>query len=153
MWPSAALEEELFSLALLPVDNSVGATVSSFVTTSTSSAIHDIQWWGSYAKPGQPRADNFIIRFFADNGGNPAHDPFLELNVGSVGRGATKKVDEQGNAIFVYSVNINEIVLTPGTKNHILIENQGNSCWLCKSNGEVGAASRGFRFYAGDYGS
>lgn len=140
-------------LALLPVDNSVGATMNSFLTTSTSSVIHDIQWWGSYAKSGQPGADNFIIRFFADNDGNPAHDPFLELNVGSVGWGATKKVDEQGNAIFVYSVNINEIVLTPGKKYHITIENQGRNCWLWTFNGEVGTASQNFRFYAGDYGS
>jgi hypothetical protein len=72
-----------------------------------AAAVTSAHWWGSYfTTDGQPQGnvDNFTLRFFSDAGGNPATNPFFQVNP-AVTRVDTGEVDAFGDEIFYYSAD------------------------------------------------
>ena len=124
-----------------------------FVLT-TDNVIADIHWWGSYdAVVNNP--DNFTIRIFTD-GGAPAQNPLIDLNVGSVTRvdtGDDTVLNAGGDTgtLYEYWVEVDPIVLDLNTTYYLSIVNNtddpslalsGNWRWSATST-DNGHWSRG----------
>ena len=98
-----------------------------FVLAAGQNTITGVHWWGSYSYSTIPSVDDFTVQLFADNGGFPAVDPFVQLAVGDVGRTDTGDVglggQIVGHTIFKYSVDISPVTLVPSTRYYLSIVN------------------------------
>ncbi|HBL13948.1 MAG TPA: hypothetical protein DD379_21650 [Cyanobacteria bacterium UBA11162] len=99
-----------------------------FTLSSDANTITNIQWWGIYdAEENSPiGADDFTIRIFEDAGGSPTINPWLESNIGDIGRVVTgNKLNEYN--VFEYQATISPLSLTPNTTYWLSIINKTQS--------------------------
>jgi len=75
--------------------------------------ITEIRWTGLYS-PDLIDPDNFLIQFFADEGGLPSQTPLVSLFIGDLGRTDTGLLFF-GDSLFGYSAQISPITLAPNT--------------------------------------
>jgi hypothetical protein len=79
--------------------------------------LQDVHWWGAYWVPPSdtsiPASDDFRLELYAQNGNHPLEDPFVTIALGDVGRTDTGEVDVLGNAIYAYSVDLDDGIVLP----------------------------------------
>jgi hypothetical protein len=87
--------------------------------------VTGVQWYGSYLFfPSQPQPDDFTIHFYADDAGLPMNDPFHTATfTGAVDRTFTGIVAPGDFQMFEYSVDIDPLFLSAGTKYWLSIAN------------------------------
>jgi hypothetical protein len=96
-------------------------TADDFVLGGTVT-LQDIHWWGVYGSDDSPETDDFTIRIFADDAGQPDAVALLEYT------GLTVDRDPAGSLngfldLYEYSVDVSPVVLQGGTTYWISIIN------------------------------
>jgi len=101
---------------------------------AVDSPISALLFWGSYGSgastPGSEPADDFTIRFFADNGsGDPATTPDIQLTGLTVQRQDTGVATTSGSNVFRYSVDLSAEALSfaPSTTYYLSVVNNTTS--------------------------
>ena len=109
-------------------DPGIGLFVADdFVLQPGATTITDIHWTGLYAEANTPGTDNFTIRFYADNSGNPAASPFQTYIFGSSVNRTDTGIDILGFDLYSYSVDISPLSLSANTRFWLSIVNNTNS--------------------------
>ena len=121
-----------------PFSPAAGALESDFSVKATSGAVQRaddfrlsnlsqitrVNWWGLYALGNTPQGpDDFVLRIFADDGGNPSSLPFFEYLPANVGRTNTG-VSSFGYDVYSYSALLpSPVTLASGTTYWLSIVN------------------------------
>jgi hypothetical protein len=114
-------------------------TAESFSLSAQAATITDIHWWGYYNNgddPGSPGTDDFSIRVYGDNGGNPdSGNILLDINPGSANRTDTglDNVNSAYGDLYSHSVDIAPLDLADSTTYYASIFNNttagGTGIW------------------------
>lgn len=111
-----------------------------FVLGAGANVITDIHWWAHYTT--EVIDDDFVIRFFEDDGGVPMTDWFLELTPGAVTRSLVGTNTFWGVDEYEYWLDVAPIALTAGTTYWIsIVNNVGPSNYDWSNSSDSGNAA------------
>ena len=113
-----------------------------FQLTGTYLTVTTVQWWGAYgSSPDPAAADDYVIRFFSDDAGEPNIYPFEDIQVSDVTRTATGMTastwfSHDGGTIYEYSADLpSPITFTEATTYYLSVVNNTDSIWGWAENG------------------
>jgi hypothetical protein len=105
-------------------------------TLPTPTSIDKIQWWGGFANSSR---DQFVVRFFADQGGKPGPQLF-ETNAGNGSPIAAGGLLEGSSPTFSYSATVNSPFVAAANQRYwVSVVNPPNALWAWELSSQTQA--------------